>query len=177
MLRLVKSAAVYSFIKKRLALVAMLLIASICAATLLFRTVNTFTLSDGENTHKIRTLSNDVETAMDMVGFGGDKYKVLSVNVAGTATHVDVAYTFPVYITVGYETTKVNVTETTVADILSDAGYTVDKYDMVEPSLDTVVAIRFISITQTLITLQAVIPNPYLLKLIQFILLLWKRVR
>ena len=139
MLRLIKSGPFASVMKKRIPLVAMLLIAAICAATLLFRTVNTFTLSDGEKTHKIRTLSNDIETAMKMAGFGGEKYKVLSVNAAGTATHVDLAYTFPVYITNGSTTITVDAIESTVGAILADAGYTVDKYDMVEPSVDTVV--------------------------------------
>ncbi|MBQ2933066.1 MAG: G5 domain-containing protein [Clostridia bacterium] len=140
MLRSIKSGAFIKILKKRVPLMAMLLIASICAATLLFRTVNTFTLYDGEKTHKIRTLSNDVELAMQLAGFGGDEYKVLSVNVAGTATHVDLAYTFPVYITSGNTTIEVNAIESTVGEILSGAGYTVDEFDMVQPSLDTVVS-------------------------------------
>lgn len=139
MLRLLKSGAFIKIMKKRVPLMAMLLIASVCAATLLFRTVNTFTLSDGEKTHKIRTLSNDVELAMQLAGFGSDEYKVLSVNVAGTATHVDLAYTFPVYITSGNTTIEVNAIESTVGEILAEAGYTVDEFDMVQPSLDTVV--------------------------------------
>ncbi len=140
MLRFIKSGTASTVLKKRVPLMAMLLIAAICAATLLFRTVNTFTLSDGEKTHKIRTLSSDVEAAMKLAGFSGDKYKVLSVDVAGSATHVDLAYTFPVYITSGNKTIKVDAIETTVADVLKDAGFTVDKYDMVEPALETVVS-------------------------------------
>lgn len=140
MLRFNKSGAVASVLKKRVPLMAMLLIAGICAATLLLRTVNTFTLTDGEKTHKIRTLSNDVESAIEMAGFSGEKYKVLSVNAKGGTTHIDLAYTFPVYITSGNETIEVAAIETTVAQILADAGFNVDKYDMVQPSLDTVVS-------------------------------------
>ena len=139
MLRSIKSGAFIKILKKRVPLMAMLLIASVCAATSLFRTVNTFTLYDGEKTHKIRTLSNDVEQAMKIAGFSGDKYKVLSVSVAGTATHVDLASTFPVYITSGNTTVEVSAIESTVSEILSSAGYTVDEFDMVQPSLDTVV--------------------------------------
>lgn len=140
MLRSIKSGTVFNFLKKRVPLMAMLLIAAICAATLLFRTVNTFTVTDGEKTKKIRTLSNDVELAMQLAGFGSDEYKVLSVNVAGTATHVDLAYTFPVYVTSGNTTIEVNAIESTVGEILTDAGYTVDEFDMVQPSLDTVIS-------------------------------------
>ena len=141
MLRFNKSG--FSFAKllqMRMPLVAMLLIAAICAASLLFGTVNTFTVSDGEKTQKIHTLSTDVENAMTLAGFGSDKYKVLSVSATGTATHIDLAYTFPVYITCGDKTTTIGVTEATVADILKDAGCTVDQFDMVEPSLDTVIS-------------------------------------
>ena len=126
--------------QKRVPLMAMLLIAAICAATLLFETVNTFTVTDGKRTHKVRTLSTEVENAMSVAGFGGGKYKVLSVSANGGATNVSLAYTFPVYITSGDKTVEVDAIQSTVADILKGAGYTVDQYDMVEPSLDTVVS-------------------------------------
>ena len=141
MLRLNKSGQWFAkFSQMRVPLMAMLLIAAICAATLLFRTVNTFTLTAGEKTHKVHTLSTDVESAMNIAGFGGGKYKVMSVSANGAATHIDLAYTFPVYITSGDKTIEVGAIESTVADILKDAGYSVDKFDMVEPSLDTVVS-------------------------------------
>ncbi len=140
MLRSKKSGVFSSILQKRVPLVAMLLIAAICAATLLFNTINTFTLSDGEKTHKVHTLSTKIEDAMKVAGFGSDKYKVLSVSAKGTATHVDLAYSFPVYITTGDKTVEVNAIESTVEDILKNAGYSVDEFDMVEPALDTVVS-------------------------------------
>lgn len=141
MLRFNKSG--FSFAKlmqMRMPLVAMLLIAAICAATLLFGTVNTFTVTDGEKTHKVHTLSNDVDSAVTIAGFNSDKYKVLSVSATNNITNIALAYTFPVYITMGDKTIETNSIESTVADILKNAGYTVDQYDMVEPSLDTVVS-------------------------------------
>lgn len=140
MLRSKKSGVFASVWQKRVPLMAMLLIASICAATLLFKTVNTFTLSDGEKTHKVHTLSTDVKNAMKAAGFGGDKYKVLSVSAKDAATHIDLAYTFPVYITVGDKTIETQAIESSVAQILKDAGYTVDEFDMVEPKLDTIIS-------------------------------------
>lgn len=124
----------------RMPLVAMLLIAAICAATLLFGTVNTFTVSDGEKTQKIHTLSTDVENAVKLAGFSSDKYKVLGVSATDDITNIALAYTFPVYITMGDETVETYAIESTVADILASAGYTVDRFDMVEPSLDTVIS-------------------------------------
>ncbi len=141
MLRLFKSGN-FSFskiIKSRIPLMAMLFVAAICAGTLLFGTVNTFTINDGENTHKIYTLSKDVDTAVNIAGYNSNKYKVLSVNADGKTTHIDLAYTFPVYITSGDKTVEVFAIETTVGELLKENGYNVDKYDMVEPSLDTVI--------------------------------------
>ena len=140
MLRSKKSGLFASVWSKRVPLMAMLLIAAICAATLLFETVNTFNVTDGENTHKVHTLSTNVEDAMDIAGFDGGKYKVLNVNAMGKATNVSLAYSFPVYITSGDKTVEVNSIKSTVADILKLAGYNVDSFDMVEPSLDTVIS-------------------------------------
>lgn len=120
-------------------LMAILLVAAICAATLLFGTVNTFAITDGEKTHKVHTLSSDIDSAVTIAGFNTEKYKVLSVNAANGVTNVSLAYMFPVYITMGDKTTEVFSIESTVADVLKSAGYSVDQYDMVEPSLDTVV--------------------------------------
>lgn len=141
MLRFNKSGSkLVSFTKMRMPLVAMLLIASICAATLLFGTVNTFTVTDGENTHKVQTLSSDVDSAITIAGFNSENYKVLSVSAKNNITNISLAYTFPVYITNGDVTKTISATEMTVAEILATAGYSVDAYDMVEPALDTVVS-------------------------------------
>ncbi len=140
MLRSKKSGWFASIWQKRIPLMAMLLIAAICAATLLFETVNTFTVSDGKTTNKVYTLSTNVEDAMNVAGFGGGSYRVLNVNAAGKATNVSLAYTFPVYVTSGDKTIKIDAIESTVADILKAAGYNVDQYDMVEPSLDKVIS-------------------------------------
>lgn len=141
MLRLNKGGFNFAkLLQKRIPLVAMLFIAVICAATLLFGNVNTFAVIDGEKTHKVHTLSDDVETAISVAGFNSNKYKVLSVSATDNLTSVALAYTFPVYITVGDETVETYAIENTVGEILKDAGYTVDAFDMVEPALDTVIS-------------------------------------
>ncbi len=128
------------FTKMRMPLVALLLIASICAATLLFGTVNTFAVTDGENTHKVHTLSTNVNDAITVAGFNSDEYKVLSVSATDDVTNISLAYTFPVYITMGDKTVETNAIKSTVGEILKNEGFSVDQYDMVEPSLDTVVS-------------------------------------
>lgn len=141
MLRFKKSGFNFAkILQMRMPLMAMLLIAAICAATLLFGTVNTFTVTDGEKTQKVHTLSTDVDSAITVAGYNSNKYKVLSVSATGNITNVSLAYTFPVYITVGDKTTEVYAIKSTVADILEDAGYLVDQFDIVEPSLDTVIS-------------------------------------
>ncbi len=141
MLRLFKSGRVdfSKLLKTRIPLLAMLFIAAICAGTLLFGAVNTFTVTDGEKTHKVYTLSADVDSAVNIAGFNSNKYKVLSVNATDKATHIDLAFTFPVYITTGDETKEVYAIKTTVGELLKEEGYKVDEFDMVEPSLDTVI--------------------------------------
>ena len=135
-----ESTSFASNLQKRVPLMAMLFIAAICAATLLFNSITTFTVSSGDKTHKVYSLSKNVEQAMHIAGYSADKYKVLSVNAVGNKTDVSLAYTFPVYITTGETTTEVRAVETTVGKLLADAGYTVDEFDMVQPSLDTVVS-------------------------------------
>ena len=135
-----KSGAIIAKIAKmRMPLVALLLIASICAATLLFGTVNTFAVTDGEKTHKVHTLSTDVSDVLTVAGFDINEYRVLSVSAVNNVTNISVAYTFPVYITMGEKTIETTAVESTVGDILKLAGFNVDQYDMVEPALDSVV--------------------------------------
>lgn len=142
MLKSIKSgmSRIASVMRKRIPPMAMLLIAAICAATLLFQSLNIFTVTDGKKTNTIYTLSRSVDLAIGNAGFDSDKYKVMGVDFNGNKADVSVAYTFPVYITCGEETIAVQAIEATVEKILTDAGYTVDQYDMVEPSIDTVIS-------------------------------------
>ncbi len=139
MLRLNKSGISFEKLSKmRLPLMALLSVAAILATALLFGTVNTFTITDGEKTHKVHTLSTEVESAIKVAGFNCEKYKVLSVNAANGTTHINIAYKFPVYITTGDATVETYAIKSTVGEILKEAGYSVDEFDMVEPSIDTV---------------------------------------
>ena len=122
--------------KTRLPLVACLLIATICASAFLLRTVKTVKIWDGYELYTVRTVSNDTGAIVASLNLKSDKY-ILEDDTDGT---IVVKYTFPVYITVGAQTMKVDTTEDTVENILKLAGYTIDEYDLVEPAKDKVLS-------------------------------------
>lgn len=123
----------------RIPLTAVLCAASIGAATLLINSVNTVRISDGESTYTVRTLLGDVTEALESVELKSGNYRIIRANVGSRLTDVHIAYTFPVYVTVGDKTHELTVTNSTVAEILSSLGYEIDDNDMVEPSADTVI--------------------------------------
>lgn len=123
----------------RIPLTAVLCAASIGAATLLVNSVNTVRINDGENIYTVRTIVGGIADALDSVTLKSDDYRVLSTSVGSRLTKVNIAYTFPVFVTVGDKTEKLTVVSSTVEEILAQLGHTVDEYDMVEPSADTVI--------------------------------------
>ncbi len=127
------------FAQIRLPLIAVLLIASVAATAFLQLSVNTVRISDGNETFIVRTLANDVADAIDSVKLKSDDFEILSTTTVGRVTEVSLAYRFPVYVTVGEKTTEIYTIKSTVRQILAKLGYTVDEYDMVEPSADTVI--------------------------------------
>ena len=141
MLKTIKSgsARVASVLRKRVLLVAVLVIASICAAALLGYSVNTIQISEGENTKTVYTFSQSVDNAIGIAGYKTSNYRVLSTDITKRGTKISLAYAFPVYVTSGDETKEFAAIKSTVGEILAEAGYTVDEFDMVEPALDTVV--------------------------------------
>ena len=54
-------------------------------------------------------------------------------------TSVKISYGYPVYITCGDITHEITFFGGSVEEALKDAGFTPDKYDFVEPSLNTVI--------------------------------------
>lgn len=142
MLKKIKSgsAHVANMLRKRGLLVAVLVIASICAAALLGYSVNTIQISEGGNTKTVYTFSRSVENAIGIAGYKTSNYKVLSTDITKRGAKISLAYAFPVYVTSGDETKEFVATQSTVGEILAEAGYTVDEFDMVEPTLETVIS-------------------------------------
>lgn len=132
------------FGRERLMQLRMPCIALMCAlavggAALFVHSGRTVKISDGEDEFTVKTFASDVADALSSVKLKSQNYRVLSVNVKDRLTSVRIAYTFPVFITMGDKTLEVQTVKSTVGEILTDAGYTVDDHDMVEPSVDTVV--------------------------------------
>lgn len=122
--------------EKRIPCIALLTAVVMIITTLISYSIRTYVVFDGESTYKVNSFFYRLEDSLFSAGLKSNNYKILKVN----AGKINIAYTYPVYITVGDTTTTVDIIgNSTVADILKDAGYTVDSYDMVEPALDTVV--------------------------------------
>ncbi len=115
--------------------------AVICITGSLFSgcTARTVRIFDGIKEYLVRSNSDNVAAALNVVDLKSDNYKIVSTSVKRNLTSVDIEYLFPVYITVGTETAIFETGKATVKEILTAAGYCVDSYDMVEPSLDTVI--------------------------------------
>ena len=76
--------------------------------------------------------------------FAGERFYTLNKTfpkngITVSAMEKDEEETYPVYVTCGEETVTVDFTKGTVADALLKAGFTPDRDDFVEPSLDTVI--------------------------------------
>jgi len=129
------------FVKYNRVLMAVVLpIALVLSVMVLMNSVKVFSIFDGAKSQKVYTLSSNVESALNCSNLSNSDYQITNTFKKGKITYVDVGYTFPVYITVGDKTVKVNTVESTVGDILTLAGYSVDDYDLVEPTADTVIS-------------------------------------
>lgn len=142
MLKTLKRTAdtVVKFIKPRAVLCAVLILAFSFSALLFLGQINTFVINAGGESQTVRTLSASVKNAAKCAGIDLEVYKIDSADEVDGKTVVNLLKIFKVSVTNGENTVSVTADESnTVSDVLSLAGYNVDKYDMVEPALDTVV--------------------------------------
>ncbi len=130
---------VFSCKQMRVSCLAVMTAATIAVVTFLSYSIYTVNIFDGENTYTVRTLSNNVTSVLSGLKLKSNSYNIKNTSVAGRTTSVEIAYTFPVYVTNNNKTTEIETTKSTVAEILKLAGYTVDQYDFVQPAADTVV--------------------------------------
>lgn len=118
---------------------AVLTAVTVAVVTLLNYSIYTVNIFDGEQTYTIRTLTNNVTAVLSGVELKSDSYNIEKTSVSGRTTSVEIAYTYHVYITCNDKTVTVETSDCTVAEALSVAGYTVDEFDFVEPSADTLI--------------------------------------
>ena len=123
--------------KMRVGCIAVITAFAIAAATLLSCSIHTVEIFDGETTYTVRTLNRNTANIMDGLNLKYEKYNILSTDVSRSTTSIEIAYTYPVYITCGEETKEITFSIGTVKDALEMAGYTVDEHDLIEPAADT----------------------------------------
>lgn len=126
-----------SFKSLGIRLIAILTAITVGIVTLLGFSVNTVSVFDGEHTYTVRSLSTNPVRALSCVNLSSRHYKITNTEVKNRFTSIEIAYSFPVYITVGDETTVIEFTGGTVLDALKCAGFNPDDGDFTEPSLDT----------------------------------------
>ena len=131
---------IVSFMKPRIVLCILLAVAFAFSAFMFLGQVNTFVINyDGVNT-TVYSLSADIGTALANANIDGECYKVDSAMRTGNKTEVSLLKTFSVVITVGDKSKTVTACENdTVESVLTAEGYTIDKYDMIEPAKESAV--------------------------------------
>ena len=141
MLEKIKYNLLRFFTSKQVRLSALSLITALTIAliTLMHTSIHTFEIFDGEKTYTVTSLNRNVASVMAKMDFKSDKYAILDTNVYNGTTSVKITYGFPVYITQGNKTIEIEFFGGTVKDALTQAGISVDEFDFVEPSLDTVI--------------------------------------
>lgn len=104
------------------------------ATALISYSIKTYVVFDGESEYTVNSFFSNVKSALSSIKLKSHNYKIVSAN----AGKIEIAYLFPVHITMGDKTKTVEtIANTTVEEILTNAGYAVDEHDLVEPSLDT----------------------------------------
>ena len=119
--------------------VAVVTALAIVAVTLLSSSIHTVEIFDGETTYTVRTLNRNTVNVFDWVDLKHDNYDIVDTSVEGSTTTVEIEYCYPVYVTNGDTTHKVEFSGGTVEEALNMAGFSLDEYDFVEPAKDTVI--------------------------------------
>lgn len=123
----------------RIPMIMLLCAVTAVSGVFLHQSLRTVRIFDGESRYLVRSLSDDVSTALCAVRLKSDRYRIKALNRKSYNTDVEIEYTFPVYLTIGGTTRELEAARGTVAQILSAAGIAVDQYDFLEPSADTLI--------------------------------------
>ena len=126
--------------KMRVVCTAVLTALTIAVVTLLSYSTKTVIVSDGELTYTVHTVGTNIASVVSGLKLKSDSYNIIDAGVKNGIKMLKIEYTFPVYITAGSESKKIEFTGGTVKDALKIAGIEPDRNDMTEPSLDTVIS-------------------------------------
>ncbi len=101
--------------------------------------VNKVTVYDGATYQTIYSLKSNQSELLKLAVLQSPNYQVINFSEKGKKINISLAYTFPVYITVGDETKTIDfLAGGTVADAIFNAGIKLDEYDIVNISTETV---------------------------------------
>ncbi len=118
------------------------LIAAVLVIALSFSAVlyaaHTIRITDGKNTYVMTTVFETPESTAKKVA-AADNFRVESVTPGLYSTDVVISYNLDLAVTLNNKTRTYNVTSGVLKDILNSIGVYVDEYDIVTPSLDTVI--------------------------------------
>ncbi|MCQ2449904.1 MAG: G5 domain-containing protein [Clostridia bacterium] len=120
----------------RVFLVVVLCLLSVASAVMLQNSIKTYRIADGEISYVYRTINGDLPQALSNTDLKSDQYRIVSSSTDADVTSVEIEYVFPVYVTVANETKEYLTAGGTVAEVLTEAGYTVDEFDLVQPAAD-----------------------------------------
>ena len=123
----------------RVSCLAVMTAVTVAVVTLLSSSIYTVNIFDGEKTYTVRTLNKNATSVLSGLKLKSNSYNIKNTSTKGKTTSVEISYNFPVYITRGSETLEISFSGGTVSEALSEAGFTIDKYDFVEPAADTVI--------------------------------------
>lgn len=123
----------------RVKCIAVLTALTVAVISLLGLSINTVKVFDGEKTYTVRSLNANAASVISNIRLKSGRYKILSSKTESRITTVEIAYSFPVYITVGENTLEIEFTGGTVKEALLLAGYTPDEFDMTEPAAEETV--------------------------------------
>ena len=125
------------FIKRtRVRCIAAMTAVTIAVVTLLGFSLNTVKVFDGEKTYTVRSVSANVANVLSGLKLKSEHYKIMNTKVENHLTTVEIAYSFPVFITAGENTLEIDFTGGTVHEALIAAGFAPDEDDFIEPAAD-----------------------------------------
>lgn len=102
--------------------------------------VNKVTVNDGSTVQTIYSLKSQPTDLLKLATLSSENYKVTDVAENGNNINISLRYTFPVFVTLGNDTKQVSVLKgSTVSEAINAAAITLDEYDTVNLSLDTVI--------------------------------------
>lgn len=94
-------------------------VATAAVITLLSYSIYTVNIFDGKKTYTVRALADNMAAATSAIPLENESYNIENAEISGRSAAVEIAYTYPVYITCGNKTVTVNVSDCTVKEALS----------------------------------------------------------